>query len=92
MLTITTILFSTLVILFLSICANILLFLIIKAGLAREEQLKEIIIELKGDFDKCLIDITDIDQRGMFESDDEVGAIFKGIKDVINKTNEKINR
>ena len=33
-------------------------------------------------------DLNDIDSTGHFESDDEIGAIFEGIKDVINDLNK----
>ena len=32
-------------------------------------------------------DLNDIDSTGHFESDDEIGAIFDGIKDIINDLN-----
>mgnify|MGYP000014638197 CR=1 FL=1 len=32
-------------------------------------------------------DLKDIDDRGHFESDDEIGTIFEGIKDIINDLN-----
>ena len=32
-------------------------------------------------------DLSDIDSTGHFESDDEIGAIFEGIKDIINDLN-----
>ena len=33
-------------------------------------------------------EMSDIDSTGHFESDDEIGAIFEGIKDVINDLNK----
>ena len=33
-------------------------------------------------------DLNDIDSTGHFESDDEIGAIFEGIKDIINDLND----
>ena len=33
-------------------------------------------------------DLNDIDSTGHFESDDEIGAIFEGIKDIINDLNK----
>ena len=32
-------------------------------------------------------EMSDIDSTGHFESDDEIGAIFEGIKDIINDLN-----
>ena len=36
-------------------------------------------------FDKMLAEMRQLDIRGSFESDDEVGAVFKELKDVIEK-------
>ena len=33
-------------------------------------------------------DLKEIDSTGHFESDDEIGAIFEGIKEVINELND----
>ena len=33
-------------------------------------------------------ELKDIDSTGHFESDDEIGAIFEGIKEVINELND----
>tara|TARA_B100000424_G_scaffold264132_1_gene252190 strand:- start:633 stop:911 length:279 start_codon:yes stop_codon:yes gene_type:complete len=40
---------------------------------------------------KALDDIKEIDEKGGFESDDEVGQIFSNIKDVITKLDNEIN-
>ena len=40
---------------------------------------------------KALDDIQEIDEKGGFESDDEVGQIFSNIKDVITKLDNEIN-
>ena len=40
---------------------------------------------------KALEDIKEIDEKGGFESDDEVGQIFSNIKDVITKLDNEIN-
>ena len=33
-------------------------------------------------------DLNDIDSTGHFESDDEIGSIFDGIKEVVNELND----
>ena len=40
---------------------------------------------------KALEDIEEIDEKGGFESDDEVGQIFSNIKEVITKLDNEIN-
>ena len=37
-------------------------------------------ILLHGD---CLVEMKDIDDRGLFESDDETGSIFKQLRDTL---------
>ena len=37
-------------------------------------------------------DLNDIDSTGHFESDDEIGAIFDSIKDIINDLNNFVER
>ena len=58
-------------------------------NLTRKTELLETWIE---DFSDRIADVqrelSDIDSTGHFESDDEIGAIFEGIKDVINDLNK----
>ena len=58
-------------------------------NLIRKTELLETWIE---DFSDRIADVqqelSDIDSTGHFESDDEIGAIFEGIKDVINDLNK----
>ena len=37
-------------------------------------------------------DLSDIDSTGHFESDDEIGSIFDGIKDIINDLNNFVEQ
>ena len=57
-------------------------------NLTRKTELLETWIE---DFSDRIADVqqelSDIDSTGHFESDDEIGAIFDGIKDIINDLN-----
>ena len=58
-------------------------------NLTRKTELLETWIE---NFSNKIVDVqqelSDIDSTGHFESDDEIGAIFEGIKDVINDLNK----
>ena len=57
-------------------------------NLTRKTELLETWIENFGDkVSQVQDDLTTIDSTGHFESDDEIGAIFDGIKDIINDLN-----
>ena len=62
-------------------------------NLTRKTELLETWIE---DFSDRIADVqqelSDIDSTGHFESDDEIGAIFEGIKDVINDLNNFVEQ
>ena len=58
-------------------------------NLTRKTELLETWIENFGDrVSQVQSDLNDIDSSGHFESDDEIGAIFEGIKEVINELND----
>ena len=57
-------------------------------NLTRKTELLETWIENFSDkVSQVQSDLNDIDSTGHFESDDEIGAIFDGIKDIINDLN-----
>ena len=58
-------------------------------NLTRKTELLETWIENFGDrVSQVQSDLNDIDSSGHFESDDEIGAIFEGIKEIINELND----
>jgi hypothetical protein len=58
-------------------------------NLIRKTELLETWIENFGErVSQVQSDLNDIDSTGHFESDDEIGAIFEGIKDIINDLND----
>jgi hypothetical protein len=58
-------------------------------NLTRKTELLETWIENFSDkITQVQRELKDIDSTGHFESDDEIGAIFEGIKEVINDLNE----
>ena len=58
-------------------------------NLTRKTELLETWIENFGDrVSQVQSDLNDIDSTGHFESDDEIGAIFEGIKEIINELND----
>ena len=57
-------------------------------NLTRKTELLETWIEDFSDrISRVQRELSDIDSTGHFESDDEIGAIFEGIKDIINDLN-----
>ena len=57
-------------------------------NLTRKTELLETLIEDFSDrISRVQQELSDIDSTGHFESDDEIGAIFDGIKDIINDLN-----
>ena len=62
-------------------------------NLTRKTELLETWIE---NFSNKIVDVqqelSDIDSTGHFESDDEIGAIFEGIKEVINDLNNFVEQ
>ena len=58
-------------------------------NLTRKTELLETWIENFGDkVSQVQSDLNDVDSTGHFESDDEIGTIFEGIKDIINDLNK----
>jgi|TARA_R110000822_G_scaffold63889_1_gene156943 hypothetical protein len=53
------------------------------------EALYNTMVELYGDLHKTFAEMKHIDHRGGFEADDETGAIFKELKNVMDKLEEK---
>tara|TARA_B100002019_G_C21269077_1_gene601088 strand:+ start:423 stop:677 length:255 start_codon:yes stop_codon:yes gene_type:complete len=48
------------------------------------------IIEIKNDVNLLNLQIKEIDSRGIFEKDDDVGVIYEEIKELITSFNEKV--
>jgi hypothetical protein len=77
------------IILGLSILLNIILFYRGYKLVEQIERYQQRYIDIEDDaiqtFDNMLEEMRQIDIRGSFESDDEVGVVFKELKDVIEK-------
>jgi hypothetical protein len=77
------------IILGLSILLNIVLFYRGYKLVEQIERYQQRYIDVEDDaiqtFDNMLEEMRQIDIRGSFESDDEVGVVFKELKDVIDK-------
>ena len=66
-----------------SIILNIILFLIIKKCLSKIDILEGWILTFKNNIESLYKNLKSIDERGMFEKDDDVGVIFLQIHDII---------
>ena len=62
----------------------------IKDQIDYTNQLEDKIIKTINDLEKYKGTMSDIDSKGGFESDDEVGQIFKGLKDTIDELYNEI--
>ena len=82
---------SYIIILMLSLVVIVLIYNIynlIKQAEAEEvysENLEQIILDIKAKVGRSYSKIKNIDRRGSFEADDEIGFIFKDIKSIINE-------
>lgn len=76
--------------LFLSIIANVLLGIAIKKGLEREEVYSNWITKYRTRIEEVYTAIKVIDDKQIFEKDDEVGVVFSEIKKTIREFDEEI--
>jgi hypothetical protein len=80
--------------LIISVIANIIFIVGIRNLILQNEDLEDTLLETMNDV-KQKVNIAydalkDADIRGSFESDDEVGAVFTEIKEIVQKLNETI--
>ena len=54
----------------------------------KQEITEDWLVALENRLSKILIETKEIDQKGMFESDDDVGTIFKQINSMITTLND----
>lgn len=83
-----------------SIGFNIAMLILVKKLLKKVEIYEEWILDFKTDVIDALTQMREIDKqgtfatslndKGVFESDDQIGGIFKELMDVIEKLNQRI--
>lgn len=77
-----------------SLVLNVIAFLGIRNLLIQNEELEDTLVESMGDVQRkvqtALDALRDTDIRGAFESDDEVGAVFTELKDIVEKLKETL--
>lgn len=77
-----------------SIVLNIALFIGVRNLLKQNEELEDTILDtisdVKTKVSTALDALKDADLKGSFESDDEVGVVFKEMKEIVENLNEII--
>jgi hypothetical protein len=73
-----------------SLIINILLLWGLKNLFKKQDIYEENYIDTKIKLEILYRELKDIDDRGIFEKDDDVGSTFEGIKSLIEKYNDEI--
>lgn len=82
--------YTLLVLLLISLTVNIFLLISLKRAFNQIDILEEWLIEFKLLINNTYKKLKNIDERGMFEKDDDVGIVFKNIIEIIDLTNKRI--
>lgn len=83
-------LYIILMLLLISLIVNIFLLISLKRAFNQIDILEEWLIEFKLLMNNTYKKLKNIDERGMFEKDDDVGVVFKNILEIIELTNKRI--
>lgn len=79
-----------LILLLASIVTNIFLLIALKRAFYQQDILESWIVEFRTLINNAYNKLKNIDNRGIFEKDDEVGILFKEIVSIIELTNKRI--
>ena len=74
------------------VVGGITIFLLFQAGIRQTEEndlLQDWIREFKIDINKTFQQIKELDNKNIFEKDDEVGVVFQEMIDLIKKVNDR---
>lgn len=82
--------YTLLILLLISSVVNIFLLISLKRAFNQIDILEEWLLEFKLLMDNTYKKLKNIDERGMFEKDDDVGIVFKNIIEIIDLTNKRI--
>lgn len=80
-----------LVLLFLSVLCNLFLLIALKRSFTQIDTLEDWLINFKKDVVTTYNKLKEIDDRGIFEKDDDVGFLFDDLKKTIGSLNQKVN-
>jgi hypothetical protein len=82
--------YTLLILLLISSVVNIFLLISLKRAFNQIDILEVWLLEFKLLMDNTYKKLKNIDERGMFEKDDDVGIVFKNIIEIIDLTNKRI--
>lgn len=83
-------LYITSVILAISLIINIFLLISIKKTFNQIDLLEEWIVDFQSLINKTYNKLKEIDERDMFEKDDDVGVIYSDILSIVKSVNDKV--
>ena len=78
-------------VLLISLVTNIFLFVSLRRAFFTIDILEAWLVDFKGLVNNVYKKLKDVDNRGIFEKDDDVGFMFSDIVNIIKITNERIN-
>jgi hypothetical protein len=79
-----------LILLFASVSVNVFLLITLKKLFIQVDILEDWIINFKKSVENTFNKLKDIDNRGIFEKDDDVGFLFSDLKQIIESLNKKV--
>lgn len=78
-------------VLLVSVVTNIFLFVSLKRAFYTIDVLETWLVDFKKSIDNVYKKLKIVDERGIFEKDDDVGFLFTDIYNIIKITNQRIN-
>ena len=79
-----------LILLFVSVSVNVFLLITLKKLFSQVDILEDWIINFKKSVENTFNKLKDIDNRGIFEKDDDVGFLFSDLKQTMETLNKKV--
>jgi hypothetical protein len=79
-----------LILLLASVSANVFLLITLKKSFNQIDILEDWIINFKNSVESTFNKLKDVDNRGIFEKDDDVGFLFMDLKQIIESLNKKV--
>ena len=79
-----------LILLLASVSANVFLLITLKKSFNQIDILEDWIINFKNSVESTFNKLKDVDNRGIFEKDDDVGFLFTDLKQIIESLNKKV--
>lgn len=84
-------LYIIIVVLLISVIINIFLFVALKRAFYTIDILETWLVDFKKSINNVYKKLKSIDERGIFEKDDDVGFLFNDIVNILKITNQRIN-